>query len=321
MLATTMTRVDPDDPLTGLSVGAHPDPVVRPGWTVVEIRAASLNHHDVWSLRGHGPRNAPLPRVLGSDGAGVDAQGNEVLIHSLINDPDWSGDELLDPKISMLSDFHDGALAERIAVPERNLIAKPKELSFEQAACLPTAWLTAYRMLFVLAGATKGSTVLMQGAGGGVATAVIVLGHAAGIRVWVTGRSEAKRGRAVELGADQAFEPGTRLPERVDVVIDTVGAATWAHSLKAVRPGGTVIVAGMTSGTNPPLDIERVYLANLRILGTTMGTRSDLEQMVRMVVDNGIAPPIHDVIPLSETREGFRSMLEGELFGKLVARP
>lgn len=321
MLAATIDHVSPEDPLAGLRVGEHPEPSAPEGWTVVTVKAASLNHHDIWSLRGHGPRNAPLPRVLGSDVAGVDESGNEVLIHSLINDPAWTDDEVLDPRISMLSDFHDGGLAERIVVPTRNLVPKPAGLSFEHAACLPTAWLTAYRMLFVLAGAEKGTTVLMQGAGGGVATAVILLGKAAGVRVWVTGRSEAKRDQAVALGADAAFEPGARLPERVDAVIETVGAATWAHSMKAVRAGGTIVVAGMTSGTNPPLDIERLYLANLRIVGTTMGSRRDLEQLVRLVVDEDLRPPVHDVIPLAETRAGFEAMLAGDVFGKVVARP
>jgi NADPH:quinone reductase-like Zn-dependent oxidoreductase len=221
----------------------------------------------------------------------------------------------------MLSDFYDGTLAERVAVPTRNLLPKPAALSFDHAACLPTAWLTAYRMLFVLAGAAEGTTVLVQGAGGGVATAATMLGRAAGVRVWVTSRTEDKRARAVELGADQAFEPGARLPERVDAVLETVGAATWAHSTKAVRPGGTIVVAGMTSGTHPPLDIERLYLANLRILGTTMGTRHDLEQLVQLCVDRNIRPPIHDVLPLGETRRGFEAMIAGELFGKLVVRP
>ncbi|ONH30857.1 quinone oxidoreductase family protein [Pseudofrankia asymbiotica] len=321
MLAATITAADPADPLAGLRVGDHPEPAVPEGWSLVEVRAASLNYHDVLSLRGHGPRNAPFPRVLGSDVAGVDESGDEVLVHALVGDPAWTGDEVLDPRISMLSDFHDGGLAERIAVPSRNLVAKPAELSFEEAACLPTAWLTAYRMLFVLAGATEGTTVLMQGAGGGVATAVILLGRAAGVRVWVTGRSEEKRSRAVALGAAAAFEPGARLPERVDAVIETVGAATWAHSMKAVRPGGTIVVAGMTSGTNPPLDIERLYLANLRIVGTTMGSRHDLEGLVKMIVDHGLQPPIHEVIPLSETRAGFQAMVDGHLFGKVVARP
>jgi len=321
MLAATMTRVDAQDPLAGLHVGEHPEPVPDRGWSIVEVKAASLNHHDIWSLRGHGPRGAPLPRVLGSDGAGIDESGNEVVIHALINDPAWTGEDILDPKVSMLSDAYDGTLAERVAVPTRNLLPKPAELSFEHAACLSTAWLTAYRMMFVLAGATSDTTLLVQGAGGGVATAVTMLGRAAGVRVWVTSRTEEKRARAIELGADGAFEPGARLPERVDSVIETVGASTWAHSMKAVRPGGTIVVAGMTSGSNPPLDIERLYLANLRILGTTMGTRHDFEQLVRMIVKHDIRPPVHEVIPLADTRRGFQAMIDGELFGKVVVRP
>jgi NADPH:quinone reductase-like Zn-dependent oxidoreductase len=321
MFAATVTRIERDDPLAGLHVGDYPDPVAEEGWTIVQVKVASVNYHDILTMRGHGPKNSPLPRVLGSDGVGVDEAGNDVLIHALVNDPSWTGDDVLDPKVSMLSDFYDGTLAERIAVPTRNLIPKPPELSFEHAACLPTAWLTAYRMLFVIAGATKGTTVLMQGAGGGVATAVVMLGRAAGVRVWVTGRSEEKRARAVELGAEQAFEPGARLPERVDAVVETVGAATWAHSMKAVKPGGIIVVAGMTSGTNPPLDIERLYLANLQIRGTTMGSREDLVQLVGMVVEHDIRPPIHELIPLGETRRGFEAMLAGDLFGKVLVRP
>jgi NADPH:quinone reductase-like Zn-dependent oxidoreductase len=321
MLAATITGADPDDPLAALHVGEHPDPGAAEGWTVVDVRAAALNHHDVWSLRGVAPKQAPLPRVLGSDGAGIDGSGRDVILHALVNDPAWTGEEILDPRVSMLSDFHDGTLAERVAVPTRNLVPKPAGLSFEHAACLPTAWLTAYRMLFVLAGATDGSTVLVQGAGGGVATALTVLGHAAGVRVWVTSRTEGKRARAVELGADQAFEPGARLPERVDAVLETVGAATWAHSMKAVRPGGTIVVAGMTGGSDPPLDIQRLYLANLRILGTTMGSRDELEQLVRFCVDHDIQPPVHTVLPLAEARQGFHAMVAGELFGKVVFQP
>ncbi|MQY21545.1 zinc-binding dehydrogenase [Nocardia macrotermitis] len=322
MLAATITGVDAADPLSGLRVGEHPDPVAPESWTVVRVRAASLNHHDIWSLRGVGtPRGATFPRVLGCDASGVDAEGREVIIHALINDPDWGGEEILDPGVTILSDLVDGTFAERVAVPRRNLVTKPESLSFEEAACLPTAWVTAYRMLFVLAGATAGSTVLVQGSGGGVATAAIMLGRAAGVRVWVTGRSAEKRARAVELGADQAFEPGVRLPERVDAVLETVGAATWAHSLKAVRPGGAIVVAGMTSGSNPPLDLERVYMAKLRIIGTTMGTRDDLEQLVKFLADNDIHPPVHSVLPLADARTAFESMLAGELFGKVVLQP
>jgi NADPH:quinone reductase-like Zn-dependent oxidoreductase len=176
-------------------------------------------------------------------------------------------------------------------------------------------------MLLVVAEATSGATVLDQGAGGGLATAVTMLGKPAGVRVWVTSRSEEKRARALELGADQAFEPGARLPERPDAVLESVGAATWEHSLKAVRPGGTIVVVGKTSGSFPPLDLERVYLAKLRILGTTMGTRDELEQLVRLVAERDIRPPIHATLPLAEARDGFRAMVEGELFGKVVLRP
>jgi NADPH:quinone reductase-like Zn-dependent oxidoreductase len=321
MLAATITGVDRVDPLAVLHVGEHPQPEVPEGWSLVRVTAASLNHHDIWSLRGVGPKSPPLPRVLGCDGAGVDESGREVLIHALINDPSWTGNELIDPGISMLSDFYDGTFAERIVVPTRNLVPKPSELSFEHAACLPTAWLTAYRMLFVLAEATRGSTVLVQGAGGGVATALTMLGAAAGVRVWVTGRTEEKRARAVELGADQAFEAGARLPERVDAVLETVGVATWAHTMKAIKPGGSIVVAGMTSGTGPPLDIERVYLANLRILGTTMGTRDELDQLVTFCVEHDVRPPIDRVLPLADARQAFAAMVDGELFGKIVLQP
>ncbi len=156
--------------------------------------------------------------ILGCDAAGLDPDGNEVVVHALIGDPDWRGDETLDPKRTLLSERHQGAFAERLVVPERNLIPKPEGMSFAQAACMPTAWLTAYRMLFVTGAFAPGETVLVQGAGGGVASAAIALGSAAGIRIWATSRSEAKRERALGLGADASFETGARLPERVDGV-------------------------------------------------------------------------------------------------------
>lgn len=322
MLAATIMGADAADPLAQLHVGERAQPLARDGWSLVRVRAASVNHHDIWSLRGAmGLRGAPLPRVLGSDAAGTDEAGRDVIVHALINDPAWEGDESLDPRVSMLSDFHDGTLAQWVAAPTRNLVVKPQGLSFEHAACLPTAWLTAYRMLFVSAGATAGTTVLVQGAGGGLATAAVMLGSAAGVRMWVTSRSAAKRARALELGADQAFEPGVRLPDRVDAVLESVGAATWEHSTKAVRPGGAIVVAGVTSGNRPSLDLERLFMAKLRIIGTTMGTRDELEQLVRFCIEHDIHPPIHEVIPLSEVRRGFQAMLEGELFGKIVVRP
>jgi NADPH:quinone reductase-like Zn-dependent oxidoreductase len=209
-------------------------------------------------------------------------------------------------------------MAELVTVPRRNLVPKPAALSFEQAACLPTAYLTAYRMLFGRAGLQPGATVLVQGAGGGVATALILLGRAAGYRIWATSRSEAKRARAVELGADQAFESGARLPERVDAVMETVGEATWAHSLRSLRPGGTVVVCGATSGPLPPADLNRVFFLQLSVVGSTMGSRDQLARLLTFLDQTGVRPVIHQTLPLTQARDGFAAMIGGEAFGKIV---
>ncbi len=253
--------------------------------------------------------------MLGCDAAGVDEDGNEVIVHSVIG---TGADETLDPKRTLLSEQHDGTFAERVAVPRRNLVPKPASLSFEHAACLPTAWLTAYRMLFDKAGLEPGSTVLVQGAGGGVATAVIALGRAAGYRIWATSRSESKRERALQLGADQVFEPGARLPERVDAVMETVGQATWDHSLKSLKPGGRIVVSGATSGAVPPADLNRVFFLQLSVIGSTMGTREQLGRLAVFLEQTGLRPEIDRVLPLTEARDGFAAMASGEIFGKIV---
>ena len=318
MFAAYAASINPDDPLSGLELGERPDAEAPDGWVIVDVKAASLNHHDLWSLRGVGLGEDRLPMVLGCDAAGLDPDGNEVIVHAVISDPDWRDDETFDPKRSLLSEKHPGSFAERVAVPRRNLVPKPAELSFEEAACLPTAWLTAYRMLFTRGGVTPGKTVLVQGAGGGVASALIAIGSAAGARVWVTSRSEDKRAKAVELGADQAFEPGARLPERVDVVMETVGAATWSHSVKSLKPGGTLVVSGATSGDGPSAELTRVFFLQLSVVGSTMGTRDELQRLARFCADGGVRPLISSTLPLSDAREGFAAMAGGELFGKIV---
>jgi NADPH:quinone reductase-like Zn-dependent oxidoreductase len=318
MLAVYASKIDRDDPLSGLALGERPEPEVPDGWTVVTVKAASLNHHDVWSLRGVGLPEDRLPMILGCDAAGLDEEGNEVVVHSVIGDPDWRGDETLDPKRSLLSERYQGTFAERVVVPRRNVLPKPPELTFEQAACLPTAWLTAYRMLFTRGRVKPGMTVLVQGAGGGVATAATVLGSTAGARVWVTARSEDKRARALELGADQAFEAGTRLPERVDVVIETVGAATFEHSLKCTRPGGRIVVSGATAGHLATVDLRRVYFLQLEIIGSTMGTRDELAALLSLCVIRGIRPLIDSTYAFADARSAFERLESGEVFGKLV---
>ncbi len=318
MLAAYVTAPDPSDPLAALEVGQRPEPAVPDGWTTVSVRAASINHHDVWTLRGVGIAEERFPMVLGCDAAGVDADGREVVVHAVIPSPGWSGDETLDPKRTLLSELHQGTFAEQVVVPAANVLPKPAELSFEEAACLSTAWLTAYRMLFVRSGARPGATVLVQGASGGVSTALVALGAAAGYRMWVTGRTEAKRAAALALGADAVFEPGARLPRRVDAVMESVGEATWAHSLKSLAPGGTVVVCGATSGAAPPADLNRVFFLQLRVVGSTMGTRAELESLMSMLVTTGVRPAIDTTLPLDRAAEGFAKLVTGETAGKTV---
>src|SRR3954468_4215280 len=178
MFAVYAEKFSSDDPLSGLVVGERPEPEVPAGWAKVTVKAASLNHHDLWSLRGVGLKDEQLPMILGCDAAGYDEDGKEVVVHAVVNDPGWTGDQTLDPKRSLLSEQHQGTFAEHVVVPRQNVIAKPASLSFAEAACLPTAWLTAYRMLFTKGGLQPGDSVLVQGAGGGVATALISLARA-----------------------------------------------------------------------------------------------------------------------------------------------
>jgi NADPH:quinone reductase-like Zn-dependent oxidoreductase len=308
-----------DDPLAGLVVGERPEPEVADDWTTVEVRAASLNHHDLWSLRGVGLREDALPMILGCDAAGIDEDGREVLVHAVISDPAWRGDETEDPRRSLLSERHQGTFADRVAVPRANLVPKPDSLSFEEAACLPTAWLTAYRMLYVQGGLRPGQSVLVQGAGGGVATALITLARAGGLQVFATSRDEANRARALEIGAHATYETGARLPDRVDAVMETVGAATWTHSLRSLRPGGTVVISGATSGPNPDsTELNRIFFLQLRVIGSTMGTSGELAQLVSFLDATGTKPLIDRTLPLTDAREGFAAMDDGNVFGKIV---
>lgn len=319
MFAVYAESFSSDDPLSGLVVGERPDPEVPDGWTTVTVKAASLNHHDLWSLRGVGLKSEQLPMILGCDAAGHDEDGNEVIVHAVVSDPAWTGDETLDPRRSLLSERYQGTLADKVAVPRANVIAKPASLSFEEAACLPTAWLTAYRMLFTQGDLKAGDTVLVQGAGGGVATALITLARAGGLRVLATSRDEAKRARALEIGAHEAFESGARLPVKVDAVMETVGRATWSHSIRALRPGGRIVISGTTSGPNlDDAELTRIFFLQLAVVGSTMGTRAELASLVSLLDATGARPLIDRTLPMDEARDGFAAMAGGDIFGKVV---
>ena len=318
MFAVAAGAPNPEDPLAALSLGDQPDPEVPDGWVTVEVKAASLNMHDVFTLRGVGLKEDAYPMILGCDGAGVLEDGTEVVLHGVVASPGWVGDETLDPKRTLLSEKHPGTMAERVAVPERNVLPKPEELSFAEAACLGTAWLTAYRMLFVKSGLRPGQTMLVQGSSGGVSTALVSLGSAAGIRVWTTGRTEEKRALATKLGADQTFESGARLPERVDAVFETVGAATWSHSVKCLKPGGSLIVSGSTTGDAEKAELQRLFFLQLRVEGSTMGSRDELDDLIRFCASEEIQPLIGAEVPMESAEGGFRQMIDGETAGKIV---
>ncbi|KRF30359.1 zinc-binding dehydrogenase [Nocardioides sp. Soil805] len=319
MFAVYADSFSPDDPLSGLVVGERPDPTPADGWITVTVKAASLNHHDLWSLRGVGLKQDALPMILGCDAAGLDEDGNEVVVHAVISDPAWSGDETLDPRRSLLSERHQGTFADQVVVPRGNLVPKPASMSFAEAACLPTAWLTAYRMLYTQGGLKPGDTVLVQGAGGGVATALITLARAGGLTVLATSRDEAKRARALEIGAHEVFESGARLPVKVDAVMETVGRATWSHSIRSLRPGGKLVVSGTTSG--PQLDdaeLTRIFFLQLQVIGSTMGTRAELASLVNLLDATGTRPLVDRTLPMADAREGFAAMADGDVFGKIV---
>ena len=319
MRAVYAESINPDDPLAGLVVGERPDPTPPKGWTRVRVKAGSLNHHDLWSLRGVGLSADRLPMILGCDAAGVDeSTGDEVVIHAVVTTDGWRGDDTTDPGRTLLSEKHQGSLADYVIVPARNVVPKPAELSWAEAACLSTAWLTAYRMLFTKSGLRPGHTVLVQGATGGVASACIAMARAAGFRVYATARTEDKQAAALDLGAHEAFPSGARLPERVDAVMETVGDATWSHSLKSLKPGGRIVVSGATSGAAPSADLNRVFFLQLQVIGSTMGTKDELAALIAFLQSTGLRPRIDRTIPMESAAEGLAAMASGDLVGKIV---
>ncbi|AYG02719.1 zinc-binding dehydrogenase [Gryllotalpicola protaetiae] len=321
MRAAVAVAQSMEDPLSGLSLREIPDPEEKPGWTRLRVRSASLNPHDVWTLRGVGHPAERIPMVLGCDGAGVTDAGDEVVIHPVLGDPNrGGGDVTLDPGRALLSETVNGSLADFVLVPDACVVPKPTWLSFDDAATLGIVWGTAYRMLFTRARLKAGDRVLVQGASGGVGSAAISLARAAGARVFATARTEAKRAFALEAGAHETFENGVRLPERVDIVVDTVGEATWAHSLRSLQPGGVIVTCGATTGNMPPAELNRIFYQQLSVIGSTGSTRAEFEALLRLLEASGVRPHVDSVVPLDDIASGFQRLIDGDVRGKLVVR-
>src|SRR2546430_1133522 len=310
MFAVYATHAAPDDPLAALTMGERPEPKVPDGWVCVKISHASLNRHDLFTLRGMSghPEGITYPIILGNDGAGTLDDGTPVVIYPMMGSDDWRGDETLDPKWHIPSEFIHGTFADYAVVPRRNAIPLPKDLSPLHASVLGTAWLTAYRALFTKSGLRAGETVLVQGATGGMATALIQLGRAAGFEVWATSRSEEGRAQAKALGAHQSFPSNETLPRKVPVVIDNVGSVSWAHSMSSLARGGTLVTVGGTTGFEVALNLLPVFADQLTITGSIMGTLKDMEDLVRLIALAGIEPEIGTVLPMAGAEDGFRAM-------------
>lgn len=318
MLAAYAHGANFDDPLPCLTVGEIEPPTVPADWATVSMRAASLNHHDLWSLKGVGLPAQRLPMILGCDAVGLDEAGNDVVVYPIIATNQLGADATMSDDRSILSEKYPGTFAEIVRVPRQNLVPLPSGWSREEAACLPTAWLTAYRMLAVRSGLVAGNTVLVQGVGGGVATACIALARAMGMRVWATTRDESKIDQALGLGAHEVFASNTRLPQRVDAVMETVGAATWSHSVKSLKPGGTIVISGATTGPNPAAELTHIFFKQLSVVGSTMGTLQDLHNLIALCTISGVRPVVQSTYQLQEADRAFAELASGDVFGKIV---
>jgi NADPH:quinone reductase-like Zn-dependent oxidoreductase len=320
MFAVFAARPNPDDPLASLVVGERPEPEVPDGWVRVKISHASLNRHDLFTLRGITAQPDPIsfPMILGNDGAGTLEDGTPVVIYPVMGSEDWRGDETLDPRWHILSERVAGTFADYVAVPNRNAIPLPEGLSALDASVLGTAWLTAYRALFTKSNLKPGETLLVQGASGGMSTALVQLGRAAGFEVWVTSRSATGRDLAERLGAHRTFGWNEALPRNVQAVIDNIGPASWEHSMASVARGGTIVITGLTTGPEVKLALLPVLGDQITLCGSIMGTLLDMKRMITFIISSGIKPEIGEVIPMERAREAFRKMWQGETLGKTV---
>jgi NADPH:quinone reductase-like Zn-dependent oxidoreductase len=342
--AAYAVKLGGEAPLANLEVGDRPTPVPGAGEVRVRVRAASLNHHDLFTLRGIVGYPIAPPRILGCDASGVvdsygpdrppgtPDPGSDVVLYPVTRCgrcPACAGaDPMLCRRFTMLSDGDlEGSFAEFVVMPAHCALPMPKGLSYEQSTCLGVTYLTAYRMLFVKARLEPGQSVLVQGAGGGLAVAAIQLAAAAGLRVIASSRSAAKLDGAMELGAREVVLAGRDAAKAVvaltdgdgvDAVIESVGEPTWATSVRAVKQGGAIVVAGATGGPNPPADLSRIFWRQIAVLGSTMGTLLEFVRLLRFVELAGVRPPIDSTYPLSDIRAAVERMERGEQTGKIV---
>lgn len=316
-----------------LSVVDVPEPKPATGEVIVALRAAALNHRDVWIKSGQ-YAGLKWPCIPGSDGAGVviecgpgvDAgwRGREVIINPSFN---WGDGEVAQgATFSILGLPRDGTLAEKIAVPASQLSAKPSHLSWEEAAALPLAGLTAYRAVVSRARLQPGERVLISGIGGGVALFALQFALASGADAWVTSGSPEKIAHAVRLGASGGFnyaDPAwvalaAKSPGQFDVIVDSAGGEGFGRLIDAAAAGGRIVFYGATRGDGPALPVRKIFWRQLSLLGTTMGSPADWTTMIAFVTGKKLRPIISDVFPIDRSAEAFALMERGDQFGKIV---
>ncbi|RFU75900.1 hypothetical protein TARUN_6362 [Trichoderma arundinaceum] len=318
MLAVYAASGDQSNPLTGLKVGRVPLPPIPEGWLRIKVSASTVNYHDIFTLKGVGFHPIKFPRIIGCEGVGTLEDGSKVILYPIMITPTYIGEEIFDPKRHVFSELTDGTMAEYVVAPPSNVLPLPDEIDPVSGSVLGIAWLTAYSMLFSKSGLRAGQTMLVQGSSGGVTTALIQLGTAAGMRVWATGRTAEKRKLAQSLGAERTFESGEKLPTQVDAVFDTSGAVTWRHSVASVKAGGTIVLCGGHGGFELPTDSFRVFADQLNIRGVYAGTLSEFRDLISYVAAKKIKPCVGKVLPLSEGEEAVRLVYEGKTQGKVV---
>jgi NADPH:quinone reductase-like Zn-dependent oxidoreductase len=310
--------------------GEVAEPPVGPGDVRVRPLASALNHMDLWLTRGM-PR-PPLPHVPGCDaagvvesvGAGVEhvAPGDEVVVNPAVSPLDavvaHGIDSPLGPGFQIVGEHRWGGHADLVVVPERNVVARPPGRSWEECAAYPLATLTAWRMLR-RARLTAGESVLIVGIGGGVGAAALALARRAGATVYATSRDEAKRHRAVAAGAADAFDSEADWPVTVDVVVESVGPATWDRSVRALRPGGRLVVCGGTSGPKVELNLPRLFFKQIEIIGSTMGSYPEFDAVTRLVAA-GLPVQVDDVFDRADYPAALERLRRSEQLGKVVLR-